>query len=124
MGLTGEALEHAALRLLGSPELFLLLPREVALVVFGVSLDQGLDGAGNLLVANAASNIVEDVLNVLKTSSFDRFKVAVKTTFENDDQSWVHGHQVVDYLAVPYLCLTPWEPIILKDWLNTPKVSR
>ena len=102
----------------------MLLSREVALVVFWVSLDQSLDSAGNLLVANAASNIVENVFNMLKASSFDRFKVAVKTTFENNNQSRVHRHQVVNYLAVPYLCLTPWEPIILKNWLNTSKVCR
>ena len=65
LGLSGEALEDATLGLLGSPELFLLLSREVALVIFGVSLDQSLDGARNLLVANTAPNIIENILNVL-----------------------------------------------------------
>ena len=92
LGLPSEALENTALGLLSTPKLLLLFSREIALVVFGVRLDKGLNCVWNLLVANAAPNVVKNVLNVLQTSSFYRFQVAVETTFENNYESWVHGN--------------------------------
>lgn len=87
-----------------------------------IGLDQRLNDVRHLRVADAAADVVQDVLDVLQAGRLHRLYICVEAALHDQNEAGVHLYELLDDLGVSDLLLAPREAIILQDRLDAPEV--
>ena len=90
---------------------------EVAGVVLRISEDESLYGSWYVRIANAAADVVEDVLYVFQAGGANRLDVAEEAAFHDLHELGIHLDELLDDLVVSHLPLATRKSIIGHDWL-------
>lgn len=98
------------------------LANKVARVGSRIGLYQCLNDVRHLRVADAAADVVEDVLDVLQTGRLHRLYICVEAALHDQNEARVHLHELLDDLGVSDLLLAPRETVVLQDRLDAPEV--
>jgi hypothetical protein len=90
---------------------------EVARVILRISEDEGLNGSWHVRIANAAADVVEDVLDVFQAGGADRLDIAEEAAFHDLHELGIHLNQLLDDLVVSDLPLASRKSVVGHDWL-------